>query len=324
MTNNVLVIGGGGFLGSHLLEELLKHDGDINLKTFTKKLFERHYWFDKDDNMDLESIEGDIRDKETLDKAMKGIDLVYHLAAQGNPDRSIQDPYETNEINVLGTINVLNAALKNNVQKVLYMSTSEVYGNALTVPMNEDHPLNPRTPYGASKLGGEMNAYAFHQTYGLPVVIIRGFNFFGPRQRIGKNGGVIANFIYGMLNGHLITISGDGSQTRDYVYVKDIARNLIRAIESNIANADPINLATESEISIKQIADMVKDITGSSSEITYKDERPGDVNRLYGSNKKAKELIGFKLDYDFRRGLTETIEWQRRYLTLLNDPSYSS
>ncbi len=252
----ILITGGAGFIGSHLCEKLVKEGNTVicldnffngNLSNIRHLLNYKHF----------KLVNGDIRDFDTLEKIVPGVDIIYNLAAQIHVDRSIIEPRLTYEVNVLGTQNVLEAARMYDVEKVIQMSTSEVYGSAETAPMDESHPLNAPHPYGASKIAADRMCYAYNNTYKMNIVIVRPFNCFGPRQKDTGYGGVISIFVKRVMNGQPPIIYGDGKQTRDYTYVTDLVEALGLILKYPEPIPTPINVGTGAEIKIVDLANMI-------------------------------------------------------------------
>ena len=259
-------------------------------------------------------VNGDIRNRDLLDKLMPGVDVVFHLAAQIHVDKSIIEPVETYETNVLGTLNVLEAAKTHDAKRIIIASTSEVYGPAKYVPMDENHPLESPHPYGASKIAADRLAVAYNHTYNLGIDIVRCFNMYGPKQKDTGYGGAISIFTKRVLNNQPPIIFGDGSQTRDYMYVKDGVKAYDLVLKhSNNSNDKIINFGAGSEISILNLAKKIINLAGKDLEPVFVSPRPGEVNRLYCDYSKAKKLYGFNPDYDLDSGLKEYIEWYKNH-----------
>src|SRR4030042_98495 len=252
----ILITGGAGFIGSHLCDKYT-HEGHsvLCLDNFMSGnlLNIRHLL----DNRNFKLIKGDIRDYELLEKVMRDVDVVFHLAAQIHVDRSYIEPGLTYEINVMGTQNILEAARLCDVRKIIFASTSEVYGSAQYSPIDEKHPLNAPHPYGASKIAADRMCFAYVQTYGMDIVIMRPFNVFGPRQREIGYGGVISIFTRKILNNIPPTIFGDGQQTRDYTYIEDTVAAFDLVLNYKQQITEPINFGSGKEVSVFSLANMV-------------------------------------------------------------------
>jgi len=310
----IMITGGAGFIGSHLCEKYTREGHTVlcldnfmngNLANIRSLLNYKNF----------KLINGDVRDSDSLEKIMPGVDVVCHLAAQIHVDRSIIEPQLTYNVNVLGTQNVLEAARMYDVEKVIYVSSSEVYGSAESVPMDENHPLNAAHPYGASKIAADRMCYSYARTYHMNITVVRPFNTFGPRQKDSGYGGVISIFVKRVLGGMPPIVYGDGNQTRDYTYVVD----LIDAFDSVLRCAepviDPVNLGTGHEVRIIDLANMIIDLSGQRDHIkpVSVEPRPGEVQRLLADNSRAKELWGWTPKYSLEEGLTEFMEWYKNY-----------
>lgn len=312
----ILITGGAGFVGSHLCDRFVKEGHTIIcLSKFLNENLSniRHLLNYKN----FKLIDADIRDSDSFEKVMPGVDAIYHLAAQIHVDRSVIEPKLTYDVNVLGTLNVLEAARVYDVERVIYISSSEVYGSAETVPMNENHPLKAPHPYGASKIAADRMCHAYNQTYQMNITIVRPFNVFGPRQKDSGHGGVISLFVKRVLSGLPPIIYGDGNQTRDYTYVTDMVDALDLILKFPEPITAPINLGTGREIKIVDIANMIIDLCGQRGHIkpVFVETRPGEVQRLLADNSRAKQLLGWAPKYSFEEGLTEFIEWYKNYKT---------
>ena len=236
--------------------------------------------------------------------------MVYHLAVRCIR-LSLRDPYVVHDVNATGTLHVLTAALEAKVERFVYCSSSEVYGTAQHVPMDEEHPLVPTTPYGASKLAGEVYARSFYYSYGLPVTIVRPFNTYGAREHFeGPYGEVIPKFVVRALNDEPLVIFGDGTQTRDFTQVTDTVRGLLAAGECDALVGDVVNIARGREVTIKELAEIVLEtIPQSKSRIEYQAPRPGDVQRHFADISKARRILGFEPHINIREGVKRYVDW---------------
>lgn len=308
-----MISGGAGFIGSHLAEEYVKKGHTVKvLDDFSSGNINNIRGLFNYRNFKL--IRGDIRNKEVVEKAMDSVDVVFHLAAQVHVDKSIIDPRYVFEVNTFGTLNILDSALENDVELVIYASSSEVYGSAQYVPMDEKHPLNPASPYAASKAAADRLCFAYYNTYKLPVVIVRCFNTYGPRQSDTGYAAAIPKFIRRVMQGLPPVVYGDGKQTRDYMYVKDAVKayNLVlNSYENPVGKT--INFGTGREVSIKELTDKIISLFGRKRKIKpiHVASRPGEVKRLCADISLAKKELGFEPEYDIVKGLKEFIKWYK-------------
>lgn len=310
----VLVTGADGFIGSHLVETLLEEGAKVRAFCFYNS-FNSWGWLDSLPKEKLDKIDiftGDIRDPNGVRTAMQDIDVVYHLAALIAIPFSYHSPDAYIDTNIKGTLNVLQAARDMGTSRVLVTSTSEVYGTAQYIPIDEKHPRQPQSPYSASKIGADCIAESFYRSFDLPVTIVRPFNTFGPRQSARA---IIPTLITQLLNGKKEIQLGDLKPTRDFVYVKDTAKGFIEIAQSKELIGEDCNIATQSEISIGDLAlEMIKQIN-PEARIVQKQERmrpeKSEVYRLYGSAEKLTHYTQWRPYYSLAEGLKETIEWFR-------------
>lgn len=313
----VLITGADGFIGSHLTEYLM--DKGYEVKAFTYyNSFNTWGWLDtfpKEKLSELEIFQGDIRDPNGVREAMKGVDGVFHLAALIAIPFSYHSPDSYVDTNIKGTLNVLQAARDLNLERVLITSTSEVYGTAQYVPIDEKHPYQGQSPYSATKIGADRLAESFYRSFGLPVTIVRPFNTFGPRQSARA---VIPTIITQLLAGKEEISLGSLTPTRDFNYVKDTANGFYEIARSDRTIGEEINIATQREISIGDLAhELIRQINPEARIICDEQRtRPekSEVNRLLGCNEKILRLTGWKPAYTFEQGLTETIEWIKGHM----------
>jgi|WetSurMetagenome_2_1015567.scaffolds.fasta_scaffold00689_9 UDP-glucose 4-epimerase len=308
-SRNILVTGGAGFIGSHLVGRLIAAGNRVtvldNLSSGTKDNLKNHL-----ENKNLTFVEGDVRDRKLLITLTKSIDIAYHLAVQCLRV-SINNPEINHEVNATGTLNLCMACLENNVNRFIYVSSSEVYGTAITIPMSEDHPLRPMTVYGASKAAGELYTLAYHKTYGLNSMVIRPFNSYGPRSHFeGAYGEVIPKFVLRLLNNLPPVIFGNGEQTRDFIFVTDIVKGMLLASECDEMIGQAVNIARGREVSINMLAEIIaKELGKSEIRPSYQAARPGDVTRHYAAATKANKMFGFTADTDIEDGIRKYIHW---------------
>lgn len=303
----ILVTGGAGFIGSHIAEELVKQKHEVCiLDDFSSGKIENIAPFGKK----IELIEGTITDKPTVDDVVKGCDYVFHEAAMVSVEESIKNPVKTWDINIRGTLLVLGAAYKFGVKRVVLASSAAVYGDTLALPKREDGSLAPKSPYGESKHINEMNAQKYYKDYKLETVCLRYFNVYGPRQDPNSPySGVISKFISAALKKAPPIIYGDGEQTRDFVYVKDVVKANMLAMREKKAAGEIFNIGTGKETSINALWKEIKKLTKSRQNPVYHQPRNGDIRRSFASIVKAEKLLGYKPRYALEDGLRETIEW---------------
>lgn len=302
----VVVTGGAGFIGSHLAEELAKNNEVIIIDNLsTGKIGNIQHLLELDN---VSFIKGDVRDLELLKKSFENADYVFHQAAIPSVPRSIKDPISTNEVNVNGTLNVLIAARDCDVKKVVYASSSSVYGDSPTLPKKESMLPNPLSPYAVSKLTGEYYCKVFSILYGLKTICLRYFNVYGPRQDPSSQyAAVIPKFISRILNNKPPIIYGDGKQTRDFTFVKDVVYANILAAETQAQGI--FNIATGKRISIHDLAHKIMNIIGKHLNIIYDKPRPGDIRDSLADISKAIAKINYKPKYSLDKGLEVTIKW---------------
>ncbi len=300
--------GGAGFIGSHLVDRLIKEKCHVtvidDLSTGTRaNLTERTR------SKHLRFLHSSILDTAQLNQAMKGIERVFHEAAIVSPEYATQNPIQTANVNVQGTLNLLEAARQLDLEHLTYASSAAVYGSYETMPITEQAPTTPLSPYGASKLSGEHFVKAYHETYGLKTTTLRYFNVYGPRQVQNPYSGVITIFLQRLHAGRALEVQGDGEQTRDFIYVSEVAEANLLAASSTEAAGQVFNIATGIPTSINQLIDMLRSILGLRVAKKRISARPGDIRYSFGDPRKAKEILGFKPKITFRDGLERYISW---------------
>lgn len=317
MCQKVLVTGADGFIGSHLVEELLTQGYDVKAFVYYNS-FNTWGWIDTFPQEKKDSIEifaGDVRDHNAVREAMKDVDVVCHLAALIAIPYSYYAPDAYVDVNIKGTLNVLQAARDLNIERVLVTSTSEVYGTAKYVPIDEKHPFQGQSPYSATKIGADRLAESFYRSFDLPVTIVRPFNTYGPRQSARA---VIPTIITQLLAGREEIKLGSLHPTRDFNYVKDTVKGFVSILKSDKTIGEEINIATQREISIKELADELIRQINPNARVVSDDirKRPdkSEVERLLGSNKKIMELTDWKPMYTFEEGIKETIGFLKNNL----------
>lgn len=317
MKKTILVTGADGFIGSHLTEELVKQGHSVKAFIYYNS-FNTWGWLDALDKEVIKSVEvfaGDIRDPNGVREAMKGCDAVFHLAALIAIPFSYHSPDAYVDTNIKGTLNVLQAARDLQTQRVLVTSTSEVYGTAQYVPIDENHPFQGQSPYSATKIGADRLAESFYRSFNLPITIVRPFNTYGPRQSARA---VIPTIITQLLAGKTEIRLGSLTPTRDFNYVKDTANGFIEIFKSDKTVGQEINIATQKEISIGDLAkELIRQINPKANivcdDIRLRPEK-SEVNRLLGSNKKICSITQWQPKYTFEQGLGETIEFFKKNL----------
>lgn len=305
--SRILVTGGAGFIGSHIVDRLLSEGFEVTVidNLDTGRLENLPHKQNKGFNF----IEGDIRDSNLVKKTMKNIDAIFHEAAMASVTLSVKNPILTNDINVTGTLNLLKASADLHVKRFVYASSAAVYGDTLPIKKKENMTPNPTSPYGVSKLAAENYIKAFHKVYGLKTVSLRYFNVYGTRQRFdieNAYGGVITIFVNRLLRNMPPIIYGDGEQTRDFVYIKDVVDANILAMTNNNAVGEIFNIGTGTKVSVNQIAATFKEILKKKNlKNLHKDPRPTDIRHGYADISKAKKVLGFNPKFSIQKGLDD-------------------
>lgn len=315
MSKKVLVTGADGFIGSHLCERLIDEGYEVKAFVYYNS-FNSWGWLDslnKYKKKELDVFSGDIRDPNGVRKAMEGIDKVFHLAALIAIPFSYHSPDSYVDTNIKGTLNILQGAKELNTKRVLITSTSEVYGSAKYVPIDEKHPLQGQSPYSATKIGADKLAESFYRSFNLPLTIVRPFNTYGPRQSARA---VIPTIITQLLCGEKEIKLGSLTPTRDFNYVKDTINGFLEISKCDNTIGEEINIATSKEISIKELANEIIKVINKDAKIICDEERlrpeKSEVNRLLGSNEKIKDLTSWEPKFTFKEGIKETIDWFRK------------
>jgi len=304
-----LVTGGAGFIGSHIVERLVGEGHDVrvlddfssgheaNLESFRTK---------------VELIRGDIRDAQLVNDAVNGVDIVFHEAALGSVPRSVADPLTTHEVNITGTLNVLLAARDAGVKRVVYASSSSVYGETPVLPKSEDLTPKPLSPYALSKLTGEHYSSVFKHVYGFEIVSLRYFNIFGPRQDPeSQYAAVVPRFITALLEGRAPVVYGDGLQSRDFTYVENVVSANLLASEAEGVAGRAFNVACGGRYSLLDLLARIKEALGSGIDAIHEEPRAGDVRDSQASIEDAQRELGYQVSVRFEEGLRRTVEWYR-------------
>ena len=307
---NVLVTGGAGFIGSNLVKHLVENN---NAVTVLDNLLSG-YLGNLNPYPEVRFIQGDVRDPEAVKAAMRGIEVVFHLAASVGNKRSIDQPIMDAEINVLGTLQVLEAARNAGVRKIVASSSAGIFGELKTLPIREDHPVEPDSPYGCTKLCEEKLCLAYAKLYDLEAVCLRYFNVYGPNQRFDAYGNVIPIFVFRMLRGEPIIIFGDGEQTRDFVHVDDV-------VQANIKSADAVgvtgafNIASGSRVTINRLVEIIAKENSTALKIAHAPERPGDVRHSLADLAFANQLLNYIPAVPLAHGIGGYVRWARKEMT---------
>ncbi len=303
----ILITGGAGFIGSNIVEKLLEENHEVvvidNLETGNlnniKEFLDR-----------IEFINGSILSEEELEKA-RGVEYVLHQAAIPSVPKSVADPVRTSEVNIIGTLKVLEFARKNDVKRVVLASSSSIYGDSEKLPKREDMPYNPKSPYALAKVSNEMHAKLYYELYGLETICLRYFNVYGKKQNPDSQyAAVIPKFITRMLKGESPVIYGDGTQTRDFTYVEDVVEANLKAINAKKeAVGRAINIAGGRRISLLDLVEKINSILGKSIKPEFEEERKGDIKHSLADVNMAEKLLGWKAKTNIDEGLRKTIEW---------------
>jgi UDP-glucose 4-epimerase len=301
----VLVTGGGGFIGSNLVRALIERGDEVrvldNFSTGNRANLE---------GVDVEVIEGELRSYERVHNAVRGTEVVFHLGALGSVPRSVQDPLTSSAVNVEGTLNVLLAARDEGVRRVVYSSSSSVYGPRRELPVTEDMPPDPISPYGVAKLAAERYCVSFSRVYeSFESVVVRYFNVFGPRQSpFSQYAAVIPLFVTAIDTGEPIVIYGDGEQRRDFTYVANVVDGTIKAAEAAGANGRIFNVAASAPVTVNTVATAIGDVLGKPVEKTFAPPRVGDIRDSWADVTAAREVLGWVPAVGLEDGLRETVE----------------
>jgi nucleoside-diphosphate-sugar epimerase len=304
MSRKVLVTGGAGFIGSNLVRELLERGDDVrvldNFSTGNRRNIE---------GLDIEVVEGELRSYERVHNAVRGVEAVFHLGALGSVPRSVQDPLTSSAVNIEGTLNVLLAARDEGIRRVVFTSSSSIYGVSNPLPLKEAMPPDPISPYGVAKLAAERYCVSFSRVYDLETVVLRYFNVFGPRQDpASQYAAVVPLFATSIAAGEPVTIFGDGEQSRDFTFVDNVVAATADAGLAREANGQIMNVAAASPASVNTLADSIGAILGKDVEKRYAAERPGDIRDSWADISEAQRLIGFEPRVGLEEGLRRTID----------------
>ena len=310
--SKVVITGGAGFIGSHIAAEVAKEYEVViidNLDDYYSPDLKRRNLEILLANPNVRFVEGDITDTDLLRRVIDSdVEFVYHEAAQAGVRISVENPFKPNNVNVLGTLNVLKASLDAGVKRVINASSSSVYGKVKYLPFDEAHPTMPVSPYGVSKLAAEHYCRVFYEVYGLPTVSLRYFTVYGPRMRPDL---AISIFTRKMLANEPIMVYGNGEQTRDFTYVDDIVRVNRRLLETSAADGYAMNVGGGHRITVNDLIAHLREITGSASEVVYSDKQKGDAEHTLADTSLAGRLVGYRPKVSIREGLGRFVEWYR-------------
>jgi NAD dependent epimerase/dehydratase len=323
---NVLITGAGGFIGSHLVEECLAHGCKVRAFVHYNS-FNTWGWLDslsEETRNRINVVAGDIRDSNFVESSVKDMDILFHLAALISIPFSYHAPDSYVESNIKGTLNILQAARKAKSQRVLVTSTSEVYGTAQYIPIDENHPCRGQSPYSASKIGADRMAESFYRSFEVPVTIVRPFNTYGPRQSARA---IIPTIITQLLAGRTEIQLGSLTPERDFNYVKDICRGFCEVAQSERTIGEEVNIAAEKAVSMKVLAETLITFIAPHSTVVREKKRvrpeKSEVMKLLGCNQKIRELTGWKPSYTLKQGLLETIAWFKENLHRYKPDQYN-
>lgn len=305
----ILVAGGAGFIGSHIVEALLETGAEVtvldNLFTGRMSNLERFTG-----NKDFHFIKGDVRNADQVRVAVRNVDAVFNDAAIVSVRMSIENPLLVNEVNVNGTLNLLKASLDSEVKRFVQASSASVYGDSKSLPIVEETPPKPISPYAVSELAAENYARAFHEVYGLETVCLRYFNVYGPRQSYSPYTGAITIFMNQLMSNEPVTIFGDGEQTRDFVYVEDVASANLLALTKKEVAGEVFNIATGIGTSVNTLVKTLKDIVGKSSmKLLRTESKPGEIKHSVASIEKAGRILDYKPVFSIETGLKQLVRW---------------
>jgi nucleoside-diphosphate-sugar epimerase len=309
--SRVLVAGGAGFIGSHIVDRLMQQSIEVTVldNLYSGLLENIEQW---KENKKFHLVRGDVRNRELVKRAAENVDAVFNEAAVVSVSRSLEDPLLANEVNVGGTLNLLKACLDSGVKRFVQASSASIYGDTETLPVSEDSPRDPVSPYAVAELAAESYARVFHRVYGLETVCLRYFNVYGPRQTFSVYSGVTTIFLKQLVQGQRPVIFGDGNQTRDFVYVDDVVEANMLALKTKRGIGDVFNIATGKPHTINELVRNLQQKLGKQRlKPTYKPARPGEIKHSYAGIQKAEKILGYKPKFTLEKGIGELVETTR-------------
>lgn len=312
----ILITGGAGFIGGHLAETFVSDGFDVTVLDnfdpyYAIGIKKRTVSMCREaarDGGSFELVRDDIRDKSVVQSVVAEADFVFHEAAQAGVRASVEDPRKPTDVNIDGTLNVLDAARESETRRVVVASSSSVYGKSRYLPYDEAHPTTPVSPYGVSKLASDHYSRVYNEVYGLPTVVLRYFTVYGPRMRPNM---AVSNFVSRCVNDEPPVVYGDGTQTRDFTYIDDVVRANRRLLETDVADGEIMNIGSTDTIEIRTLAEIVRDAIAPELDITYGDRHTADAEHTHADIAKARELLGYEPSMTIREGVGRFIDWYR-------------
>jgi UDP-glucose 4-epimerase len=318
--SRILVAGGAGFIGSHIVDRLLSQDVEVTVldNLYTGLLENLQH---NNDKSNFHFVRGDVRSYDLIKSLVKDVDAVFNEAAVVSVPRSLENPILANEVNVGGTLNLLKACLDSGTKRFIQASSASIYGNTETLPITEDQTSNPISPYAVAELAAENYAKVFYKQYGLETVCLRYFNVYGPRQIFSVYSGVTTIFLNQLSQNQSPIIFGDGTQTRDFVYVEDVVEANILALNTKKAAGEVFNIATGMPNTINDLVGNIQEKIGKHNlKPIHKNPRPGDIKHSYASIEKAKRILGYRTKFSLENGIAELVRWYRSHEEGRNTP----
>jgi UDP-glucose 4-epimerase len=314
---DILITGGAGFIGGHLAERFVSEGHDVTVFDNFDPFYDtdiKHHNVEigretaSESNGSYSLVKGDLRDEDVVYELVMDTNAVFHQGGVAGVRRSVEVPREYDEINVDGTLNILEAARDTELERLVMASSSSVYGKPTYLPYDEEHPTTPVSPYGASKLAAERYWCAYHEVYGLPTVALRYFTVYGPRMRPNM---AISNFVSRCLNDNSPVIYGDGTQTRDFTYIDDVVNGNTALLDTDTADGEALNIGSSDNIEIKTLAEEVRDQLAPDLNLAYENRHDADAEHTHADVSKAQELLGYNPEHTIREGVSKYIDWYR-------------